>query len=264
MRFALDGVGEGILVAERVSRGWALYLRLGGNRKIYVKKLTAEQACVIVEGPLDVARNLAYDMVLDKYGSRAELLGYTDRGMLKPWTKSLGVWVDVGKIYWDGEREKCWRRQGILVIKRKRGNQWAYYLMEKPEEWWRLLEHMPRRKAKTFRKCYYLTSVPKEHLELIFDGPLHGRIPKEKLKAIFNYFMTRLISVMEWRYVEPHRFKPKISYRPSREDEGVIGELQSKAEDYGWGEVEEELMEDGDWETIDELRDEGYLDGGEE
>ncbi|MEM2046211.1 MAG: hypothetical protein QW186_08955 [Candidatus Bathyarchaeia archaeon] len=114
--------------------------------------------------------------------------------------------------------------------------------------------------AKMIRKYHYVKAMPKNHLGILFKRRLGGKIPREDLEAIFNDFMKELILVMEWRYVEPHRYKPKASARPSKEDEGVLGELQSKAEDYGWGEAEEEPAEDGEWETIEELMEEGYFD----
>lgn len=256
LRFEVSGVGECVLTAERVRQGWVLYLRSDDGRKIYIKKLGEEQARMVVNGDINTAQVIGRSVIMEKYGDKARYLGLNDPDKYwssKLWTYSLGVWVDVGKLY-------CWRRQGMLIIKRKKGSQWAYYIVEKPKEWWRLLDHMPRRKAKMFRTYHYVASVPKEHLHLIFKRSRIGRIPKEDLQTIFKDLSRSAIYIMKWLYVEPHRFKPKTSTGPSREDEGVLGELQSKAEDYGWGEVEEELAEDGEWETVEELREEGYLD----
>lgn len=256
LRYEVFGVGEGVLVAERVSRGWVLYLRTDDGRKIYVKKLNEEQAMTVIDENIDAAQAVGRRVMTEKYGDEARCVGFNnpDRHMRKHWTLSLGVWVDIGKV-------GCWRRQGVLIIKRKRGNQWAYYVAEALDQWdyWKLLERMPRRRAKMIRKYHYVKAMPKNHLGILFKRRLGGKIPREDLEAIFNDFMKELIFVMEWRYVEPHRYKPKASARPSKEDEGVLGELQSKAEDYGWGEAEEELAENGEWETIEELREEGYF-----
>ncbi|MEM3463802.1 MAG: hypothetical protein QXL91_02970 [Candidatus Bathyarchaeia archaeon] len=256
LRFEVSGVGECVLTAERVRRGWVLYLRCKGGRKVYVKKLDENQARTVVDGDIEEAQVAGRDIVLERFGAKARLMGFNDPDKYwrsKLWTYSLGVWVDAARLY-------SWRRQGILIIKRKKGNQWAYYIVEKPKEWWRLLDCMPRRKAKMFRTYHYVASVPKEHLQLIFKRSHIRRIPKEDLQTIFKDLSRSAIYIMKWLYVEPHRFKPKASTRPSREDEGVLGELQSKAEDHGWGEVEEELAEDGEWETIEELKEEGYFD----
>jgi len=245
------------LTAERVSRGWVLYLRVEGGRKIYVKKLNMEQARTVVDGDIDAAQAVGRSVMAEKYGDRAVCLGFDDpdKHWRRLWTYSLGVWVEVGKI-------GCWKREGILIIKRKKGNQWAYYVVEKPKDlkFFELLKRMPYKKARMFRRHQYVAAVPKGHLQLIFKRSHLKRIPEGDLKAIFRDLTQEQIFVMKWQYVEPYRFKTKVSVRPSREDEGIIGELQSEAEDRGWGEVEEELTENGEWETIEELRDEGYLD----
>lgn len=257
LRYEVSGVGEGVLTAERVSRGWVLYLRMDDGRKVYVKKLSEEQAKAVMDENIDAAQAVGRSVMAEKYGDKARCVGFSnpDRHWHKHWALSLGVWVDIGKV-------GCWRRRGVLVIKRKRGNQWAYYVAEAPNQWdyLKLLEHMPRRRAKMIRKYHYVTAMPKHHLEMVFKRRLKGKIPREDLEKIFNDFRKEMIFVMEWHYVEPHRYKPKASDRTSKEDEGLIGELQSKAEDYGWGEVEEELAEDGEWETIEELKEEGYFD----
>lgn len=61
-----------------------------------------------------------------------------------------------------------------------------------------------------------------------------------------------------------YRITFDIKPRPFREDEGMLQEVQDMAEDWGWGTVEDELLEDGDSETLEELRDEGYIDSEEE
>jgi len=252
-----------VLTAERVSRGWVLYLRTDGCKKVYVKKLNGEQVRDVVEGDIDKARLVGHRVIEEKYGrGRIEFLGFNNpkREQRKFSSLSLGVWVEIGKLYREGFG---WRREGILIIRRKKGNQWAYYLVEKPKsihEYYVLIERVGHERAKTFRKHYYVVAVPKEHLPLIVARKYFGKINKEDLERIFNDLRRKWVFVMRWNYVEPHRFKSNEANRPSMEDEGIIGELQSKAEDYGWGEVEEELAENGDRETIEELREEGYLD----
>jgi hypothetical protein len=234
----VDGVGEGYITIEKAGSYWNICLRKPHVRKTlrYIKVSAVKKMVEALNaGKLWEAQCVALGELLQKY--HLALLDENhmvrDQSDYVSYSLSMGVWIKARRMDWEEYK------RGVLIIKRKSPRSYAYYLAEKVS-------------GKKY-KHHYLTKAPYEHIA--YRNPRYRMM----ISPVIRYLESRGIDIVDFNVVVHKIPKPNWLIRKReeqgsiREDEGILGEAQEKAETWGWEQVRQDYLEDGDTEALDEL-----------
>lgn len=256
MEVIISGLGQGFITVERLGNYYYICLRnkeVGRKVLRYIpKREVGRMAGLISQGSMSLGQDIVYRLLSVKFNVDAvkpnvvvwdrDYKPRKSRYEHLPWSLGFGLWLRAHR--------KEWGRSitGVLIAEKKRKNgSYSYYLAERLKGSRRSYKH------------YYLEATPWEHLELAFSKPQRY----VEYRPILDYLQSKGVEILNSGMVTRSKLVPKWlikkrieeKHRVHREDEGIIGEAIEEAEDWGWGEVELEYLDDGDWEAYREVED---------